>query len=69
MILGNRVKNSEDEELIRQSLADFEILGFLPEDPEIVRADREGRRPFEDLSAAPGELSAIVDTLIALKKE
>lgn len=68
MVLGNRVRNSEDEDLIRQSLDDFEILGFLPENPEIVRADREGRRPFEDLTTAPDELSVIVDRLVALKK-
>lgn len=68
MILGNRVKSREDEELIRQSLADFEILGFFPEEAEIVAADREGRRPYEDLSSAPCQLSAIVSSLVALKK-
>jgi CO dehydrogenase maturation factor len=53
LVLGNRVKGEADQELIRQSLADFEILGFLPEDEEIVTADREGRRPFEDIAKAP----------------
>jgi CO dehydrogenase maturation factor len=67
MVLGNRVKSSEDEELIRRSLAGFEILGFFPEEAEIVQADREGRRPYEDLSSAPSQLSAIVSSLIALK--
>jgi CO dehydrogenase maturation factor len=68
IVLGNRVSGPEDEELIRQSLPGFEILGFLPEDPEIVTADREGRRPHEDLNTAPSELSIIVDKLLALKK-
>jgi len=56
IVLGNRVSGPEDEELIRQSLPGFEILGFLPEDQEIVTADREGRRPHEDLNTAPSEL-------------
>ncbi|HSO10023.1 MAG TPA: AAA family ATPase [Desulfoprunum sp.] len=68
IVLGNRVSGPEDEELIRQSLPGFEILGFLPEDQEIVTADREGRRPHEDLTTAPSELSIIVDKLLALKR-
>ena len=68
LVLGNRVKGEADEELIRESLADFEILGFLPEDEEIVTADREGRRPFENIVDAPAALFAITETLVSLKK-
>ncbi len=68
MILGNRVKGEADQELIRQSLADFEILGFMPEDEEIVTADRQGRRPFENIADAPKALFAIVDSLTSLKR-
>ncbi len=68
VILGNRVKGKEDEELIRSSLPDFQILGFLPEQAEIVDADRGGRRAFESLATAPKELFAIVDKLVAMKK-
>jgi CO dehydrogenase maturation factor len=67
LILGNRLRGETDEELIRSSLADFEILGFLPEDDEIVAADREARRPFEDIGQAPAELQQIVAALTALK--
>jgi CO dehydrogenase maturation factor len=67
LILGNRLRGEADEELIRSSLADFEMLGFLPEDDEIVAADREARRPFEDISQAPAELQHIVAALTALK--
>ena len=68
VILGNRVKDKEDEELIRSSLPDFQILGFLPEQTEIVDADRGGRRAFESLANAPKELFAIVDKLVGMKK-
>jgi CO dehydrogenase maturation factor len=68
IVLGNRVKGEEDRELIRSSLADFEILGFLPEQEEIVAADRGARRAFEDIRDAPQELFDIVGQLTAMKK-
>lgn len=68
IVLGNRVRNEEDRELIRSSLSDFEILGFLPEQEEIVAADRGGLRPYDDLATAPPELFAIVKKLMDLKK-
>lgn len=67
IVLGNRVSGREDEELIRSTLPDYQIIGFLPEQAEIVAADREGRRAYEDIHAAPKELFAIVDKLAALK--
>lgn len=67
-VLGNRVQGVEDQELIRKNLADFEILGFLPEHKEVVTADRDGRRPFDLISDAPKELHAIIEKLTALKK-
>ncbi len=68
IILGNRVKGIEDEELIRSSLPDYQIIGFLPEQEEIVNSDRGGRRAFEDIQSAPEELFAIVQKLMAMKK-
>lgn len=68
IILGNRVKNKEDEDLIRSTLSDFEIIGFLPEHDEVVAADREARRAFENLDTAPQELFEIVAKLTAMKR-
>ncbi len=68
IILGNRVKGIEDEELIRSSLPDYQIIGFLPEQDEIVAADRGARRAYEDIHNAPPELFAIVEKLTAMKK-
>jgi CO dehydrogenase maturation factor len=68
LILGNRVKGIADEELIRSSLPDYQIIGFLPEQEEIVHSDRDGRRAFEDIRSAPEELFAIVEKLMAMKK-
>ena len=68
VIVGNRVRGPEDEQLIRQSLAGFDILGFLPEHEEIVAADRQGRRPFEKIADAPAELFALAEKLQSFSK-
>jgi len=67
LVLGNRVKDADDEKLIRDSLADFEILGFLPEYEEIVSADRSGVRPFDTVGDIPSEVSEIVARLENMK--
>jgi len=67
-VLGNRIKDEEDKKLIRESLSDFEILGFLYENDEIVAADRAGVRAFDNIESAPEELFDIVDSLTAMKK-
>lgn len=63
VVLGNRVRGPEDEELIRSSLPGFEIVGFLPEHPEVVNADRDGHRPFDNISTAPVELFQVAEKL------
>jgi CO dehydrogenase maturation factor len=68
LILGNRIKGAEDEQLIRETLPDFEIIGFLHEQSEIIEADRAGRRAFEDIANAPKELYEVVAKLSAMKK-
>lgn len=67
LILGNRVQDEADKELIRSSLSDHQILGFLPELPEVVSADRKGVRPYDDITGAPPELNQIIDRLLALR--
>jgi len=66
LILGNRVRGAEDEQLIKESLPDFEILGFLPEQNEIVSSDRDGRRPYDDIRQGPEELFRIAEKLKAM---
>ncbi len=69
LVLGNRVRSKEDEDLIQESLPDHEVIGFIPEMDEIVAADREGVRPFEDITDAPTEIFEIARRLVALQKD
>jgi len=67
LVLGNRVRDAEDEALIREALPDYQIIGFLPESDEIVQADRQGRRPFEQIAEAPRQLHEAAEQLLNLK--
>jgi len=68
VVIGNRIKSEADKTMIQESMPDYTILGFIPETDEIVTADRNGKRPFEDISRIPEELKAITQKLLALAK-
>ncbi len=69
MILGNRIRNQEDEEIIKNDLADYEILGFLPEMDEVADADRKGVRPYDNIDDAPEALEALAEKLLDLSAD
>ena len=69
VILANRVRDKEDVELIRSSLPDFEIIGYIPEHDEIVSADRKGVRPFDNITDAPVELRDAVQRIASFRRE
>ena len=66
VVLGNRVRSREDEQLIKESMPDYKILGFIPEHDEIANSDRNGTRPFDDISTIPEELKKVTKELINL---
>ncbi|THB73233.1 MAG: carbon monoxide dehydrogenase [Desulfobacteraceae bacterium] len=66
LVLGNRVTCEEDKEIIASSMSDFEVIGYLPEMPEIVQSDRDGTRPFDDIATAPQALFDVTQKLMAL---
>ena len=66
MVLGNRVRSEEDKQLIRENMSDYEILGFIPEMDEIMNSDRDGTRPFDDITQIPEELKEVTKKLFKL---
>ena len=66
VVLGNRVKSEQDKQLIQTSMPGYEILGFIPEMDEIVASDRNGTRPFDDITQIPEELIKITKKLLEL---
>jgi CO dehydrogenase maturation factor len=69
VVIGNRIKSEADKIMIQESMPDYTILGFIPETDEIVTADRNGKRPFDDVSRIPEELKEITQKLLALAKQ
>ncbi len=68
VVIGNRVRSEEDRQLIKDSMPDYEILGFIPELDEVVASDRSGNRPFEDITTIPDEIKEITRKLVNLSK-
>ena len=64
VVIGNRVRNEADRKVIRESMKDYEILGFVPEMEEIAEADRNGTRAFDDINLIPEELKTITAKLL-----
>jgi len=69
VVLANRVNDEQDVELIRSSMPDFEIIGFIPEAAEVVSADRLGKRPYENIGEVPEQLLAAADRLKSFRAE
>jgi CO dehydrogenase maturation factor len=47
MVAGNKVASAEDRRIIEEALSAFPILGHMSFNPQILRADREGRSPYD----------------------
>ncbi|WP_300666721.1 AAA family ATPase [Desulfoluna sp.] len=67
LVIGNRVRNPQDQQMIIDSLSDFEILGFVPELDEIAESDRLGTRPYDDLETVPVAVREIAQKLAHLE--
>jgi len=66
VVVGNRIRSEADKRLIQDSMPGYKILGFIPEMDEIVRSDRDGKRPFDDITQIPEELKQITKKLMEL---
>ncbi|MDR9449945.1 MAG: AAA family ATPase [Acidimicrobiia bacterium] len=45
-LVGNRIHNDEDVRFLEQEASDLPLLGYLPEDPGVVDADRRGESVY-----------------------
>ncbi|HIJ54922.1 MAG TPA: AAA family ATPase [Deltaproteobacteria bacterium] len=51
-LIGNKIRNKDDEAFLKDHLSGFEFLGFLPFDDALIEADLKGISPFDTESAA-----------------
>ena len=50
-LIGNKIRNKDDEAFLKNHLSDLEFLGFLPFDDALIEADLKGISPFDTESA------------------
>jgi CO dehydrogenase maturation factor len=62
-VVGNKIRSPKDEEFLRKHLPDFEFLGFLPYDDDLIEADLSGTSPYDTPSAARKIVADIIDKL------
>jgi CO dehydrogenase maturation factor len=65
-VVGNKIAGDADRQFIADNLPDFELLGFISQNPRIVEADREGVSPYDRDSLVVDEVTAIKDKLDTL---
>lgn len=67
-IVGNKVTGDSDHAFIKENLSDFNILGFISQNPMIAEADRKGQSPFDIDPNVVTEVKAIKEQLDAIAR-
>jgi CO dehydrogenase maturation factor len=65
-VVGNKTTGDSDHKFITENLSDFQVLGFISQNPMIAEADRRGLSPFDIDDNVVTEVKAIkrqLDTL------
>ncbi len=63
-MVGNKIRNEKDARFLKENLADFSFLGFLPYDDALIEADLQGRSPYEVDSETKIKIAEIAADLI-----
>jgi len=45
--LGNKIRTDKDRQFLLEQMSDFQFLGFIPYETDIIEADLDGRPPYE----------------------
>jgi len=59
-LIGNKIRQQQDEEFLKTHLAQFDFLGFLPFDNALIEADLKGISPFDVDSPPKAAIREIV---------
>ena len=61
--VGNKIRSEKDKEFFRKHMPDFQFLGFIPFDSNIIEADLEGRPPFEKDPVGLNAVREMIDNM------
>ena len=48
--IANKIRNIKEEKLLKDAMPDFNIIGFLPYDEDVIEADRTGQSMYNNLT-------------------
>lgn len=65
-IVGNKIKNEEDKDLITKELSDFKVLGFLSYDEKVIESDKIGVSAYDLSDKLRSELAQIWENIKSL---
>ena len=62
-VVGNKVVDDGDREMVRDNLPDMPLLGFMSYNEKIIEADKRGVSPYDIDDRIKREVETIIDTL------
>ena len=65
LLVGNKIRSDKDEAFLKKTLPDFEFLGFMRYDEDIIEADMEAKCPADVAKNTEATVKAMADKLIA----
>jgi CO dehydrogenase maturation factor len=65
-VVGNKVRSEGDKAFVAEQLPEYQVLGYLPSDPQAIESDRLGRAVFDLAPQLVTEAGLIVDRLTNL---
>ena len=62
-VVANKVRNEEDEELIRNKIPAEDLLGMIHYNVEVMDADRQGKSPYDFSEIVTAEIRKIKEKI------
>jgi CO dehydrogenase maturation factor len=62
-VIGNKIRSERDEAFLREHLPEFEFLGTIPYDEQLIEADLNDASPFETDSPAVRAVAELAERL------
>ena len=66
-VVGNKIRNKEDEEFIISNLEDGEALGFIYYNQDVINSDRANQSPYDTSEITKEQVKAIQGKLLQLQ--
>ena len=66
-VVGNKIRNKEDEEFIISNIEDGEALGFIYYNQDVINSDRANQSPYDTSEVTKKQVKAIQGELLQLQ--